>query len=114
MCLWTNLENHFGKEAGFTNTHATTVWQQWPTCIRATPGGETGASDSTSELVQDGETNDGTRGSGNSLELEDDHTMEENLEESHHEDSSEVVQLAIVNDTISEVNQPNAKSKYVL
>lgn len=55
------------------------------------------------------EASDGTRGSGNSLELEDknsDHTMEGNLE-----NYDEEVQLpvAIIDDT-TEVNQPDTQA----
>ena len=62
-----------------------------------------------SMLVQDGEM-DGISGSDNSLELEEknsDHRKENNLEETPCEDSPKEVQLAIIDYTISEVNQPN-------
>ena len=66
-------------------------------------------------LVQEGEmeTNAETSGSGYSLDFEyknSDHTMDENLEDNHDEDSSKEVQVAIVDDTISEVSQPNIQA----
>ena len=56
--------------------------------------------------------NDGTSGSGNSLDFDDniDHTKEENLEDNHCEDSSKEVQVAIVDDTTSDVDQSNTQA----
>ena len=77
----------------------------------------TRATDTTSELLNDGEmeTNDESSGSGNSLNENNGHIMEVNLEDNmelNHDEGSaqEEVQVAIVDDSISTVNSPNAQA----
>ena len=86
-----------------------------PPILSEVPQNEnTRASDSTSKLLNDGEmeTNDESSGSGNSLNKNNGHIIEANLEDNmelNHDEYSaqDEVQVAIVDDSISKVNLPN-------